>query len=448
MVHLNDCLALRSGLLEITYDTGAKVVLQGPVTYKVDSAAGGYLAVGKMTACLESSLPSPAGTDLKGWSGRGAGGEGGPNSLVAASSRPSNHQSEILNHKSFTITTPTAIVTDLGTEFGVEVNKDGRTVSRVFRGLVRVQSVADDGRQQDASVELRENESAIVERQNGVEKPTVRRVMSGAPSFVRAADVPKMAATERSEPFRRWLAYSQELRRDKSLLAYYDFQQRRGEPGVLPNVADNGDRSLDGTVQQAAWTNGRMPGKHALLFRNEADCVQINLPRTVDDLTLAAWVNIVSLHHESYEGRPMFNGILLSDGWSRPGQVHWQIDSNGRVCFGRFGVKHLGAEGCVWESSPVFDQSRLRCWMQLAAVYDRTSRVRFYVNGQSVGEVATKYQERIPLCIGPARIGLWCTDPRTFNGRIDELAIFGRLLTSDEIKHMFEAGSPNAGHEL
>ena len=43
-LHLGDRLALRSGLLEITYDTGARVILQGPVTYEIESAAGGYLS--------------------------------------------------------------------------------------------------------------------------------------------------------------------------------------------------------------------------------------------------------------------------------------------------------------------------------------------------------------------------------------------------------------------
>ena len=38
---------LASGLMEITYDTGAKVILQGPVTYEVETN-GGYLAVGKV----------------------------------------------------------------------------------------------------------------------------------------------------------------------------------------------------------------------------------------------------------------------------------------------------------------------------------------------------------------------------------------------------------------
>ena len=38
--------------MEITYDTGAKVILQGPVTYEVESN-GGYLSVGKLTGKLE-----------------------------------------------------------------------------------------------------------------------------------------------------------------------------------------------------------------------------------------------------------------------------------------------------------------------------------------------------------------------------------------------------------
>ena len=49
---LGDRFALASGLMEITYDTGAKVILQGPVTYEVE-ANGGYLAVGKLTGKLE-----------------------------------------------------------------------------------------------------------------------------------------------------------------------------------------------------------------------------------------------------------------------------------------------------------------------------------------------------------------------------------------------------------
>ena len=54
-VSVGDGFNIRSGLLEITYDNGAKVILHGPVTYEVDSADGGYLSVGKLTARLEKN---------------------------------------------------------------------------------------------------------------------------------------------------------------------------------------------------------------------------------------------------------------------------------------------------------------------------------------------------------------------------------------------------------
>ena len=125
--------ALSSGLMEITYDTGAKVIVQGPVTYEVESAFGGYLAVGKLTARVD---------------------------------KKEDHRStsKSPNPTLFTIKTPTATVTDLGTEFGVEVDESGTTQSHVFRGLVRVQRLADGGKPEETGQLLRENESARVER--------------------------------------------------------------------------------------------------------------------------------------------------------------------------------------------------------------------------------------------------------------------------------------------
>ena len=50
--------------MEITYDTGAKVILQGPVTYEVESN-GGYLAVGKLTGKLEKKEERGEGTGAR-----------------------------------------------------------------------------------------------------------------------------------------------------------------------------------------------------------------------------------------------------------------------------------------------------------------------------------------------------------------------------------------------
>ena len=112
-VPLGRQLKLDSGLLEITYRTGAKVILQGPVTYEME-ANGGYLSVGKLTGKLDK--------------------EGGGRRTEGESSL---HPSSFILHP-FVIRTPTAIVTDLGTEFGVEVSSEGATDAQVFVGKVQI----------------------------------------------------------------------------------------------------------------------------------------------------------------------------------------------------------------------------------------------------------------------------------------------------------------------
>ena len=331
-------------------------------------------------------------------------------------------------------------MTDLGTEFGVEVRESGATSAHVFRGIVEVRPAAKDGEQHGRAVRLTENESVQVERSNGNGRVTVRRERIDAAVFVRAEQLPKLAADQRLKPFRRWQAYSQQLRRDPSLLAYYDFQLEEGKPAVLPNVAANGDRALDGVVENATWSTGRMLGKHALLFRDPSDFVRVNLPQKTDNLTLAAWVCIDSLAENRV------HALLASTGWLKPGQIHWQMARDGHLGL----ACTSGSLGNCDTRPAVIGGDRLRRWIHLACVYDHAAgRVRFYVDGQNVGEV--EYRTVGPIAIGPACIGNWDPrrnpdpEPRNLRGRMDELAIFGRPLSADEVQRMYEAGSLRIG---
>jgi hypothetical protein len=121
-VVLGQRIDLFSGLLEICYDTGAKVILEGPVTYEVESANGGFMAVGKLSGKAESE-----------------------------------------ESMGFAIRTPTAIVTDVGTEFGVEVAKTGATHTQVFRGIVQVQKATPSGQAVGPVRILHENDAAQVD---------------------------------------------------------------------------------------------------------------------------------------------------------------------------------------------------------------------------------------------------------------------------------------------
>jgi len=160
--------ALASGLMEITYDMGAKVILQGPCTYEVESRDGGFLSVGKLTAKLEqkpSAISGQRTEEVAGGQWLVASKEG--SGVRGQGAGVTNHKSEIINHKSlapgFAVRTPTAIVTDLGTEFGVEVDKKGATASHVFRGAVAVRLVAANGKPEDKGQILHADESALID---------------------------------------------------------------------------------------------------------------------------------------------------------------------------------------------------------------------------------------------------------------------------------------------
>ena len=70
------------------------------------------------------------------------------------------------------------------------------------------------------------------------------------------------------------------------------------------------------------------------------------------------------------------------------------------------------------------------------------------MNGRSVG--SAHLRRNGPLVIGPASIGDRDSQASqaTFKGRMDELVVVGRPLTTDEIRHMYTEGQPQAEGRL
>jgi hypothetical protein len=154
--------ALQSGFIEITYNTGAKIILQGPAAYEVESASGGFLSLGKLTARVEM------GEERR---------EKGESSMVSG------------QRSVFSVRTPTAIVTDLGTEFGVEVDRSGASRAYVFRGKVELQPTPGD--KPGPAVQLGANESARVEMGKGRGAKVIREAgRSNARAFARQMPKP------------------------------------------------------------------------------------------------------------------------------------------------------------------------------------------------------------------------------------------------------------------
>jgi hypothetical protein len=90
-------LQLTKGFAEFKYASGARVVVEGPATFVLNSGSRMTLLHGRLTA----SVPTPA--------------------------------------HGFTVSTPVGTIVDLGTEFGVNVASETVVETRVFRGRIQVQ---------------------------------------------------------------------------------------------------------------------------------------------------------------------------------------------------------------------------------------------------------------------------------------------------------------------
>lgn len=141
-------LAIESGQIQITYRTGAIVVIEGPAEFVVGSQASGDQAVRHQED--NSRGREPADAKNSGFLKLG--------SLVA--------RCETRASKGFTIATPNARIEDLGTEFGVNVGQHGAAEVVVLSGevdLVRTSL----GDQSAERVRLTRGQGATVEAKSG-----------------------------------------------------------------------------------------------------------------------------------------------------------------------------------------------------------------------------------------------------------------------------------------
>jgi hypothetical protein len=453
-VALNRRYALKSGLMEITYDSRAKVILQGPCEYTVESPRGGYLKVGKLTAKVESR-------------------ESRVESAKPQAAAPESLNPRIPNPKSptphasrptplFSVRTPTATVEDLGTEFGVEVSATGETASHVFQGKVVMKVAGDVGRwtgDETANTEspnprtpnpeiiLSAGQSAAVA--NG----KIVHCAANPAAYVRVGQLTQLAEEKRLAPLRCWEKFSNELRKRPDLLAYYDFQPDAADRTILRNRAATGS-AYDGRIEGAQWAAGRFAGKSALQFGRGG--VRVNIPVECPQLTLAAWVNLDSLPMppDALQYGDGYGGLLMSDGWNRvssggadfTGRIHWQIAFDGRM---GFTLDDWDGVHC----QPVFDNANGQgYWHHLAVVYihgPEASRAALYFDGQHVGgdDMAAAAHPTMTAKFGSAMIGAWwdsrdadrTSASRSLSGRIDELMIFRAALDGKEIEKMFKA---------
>lgn len=390
-------LALASGYAQIEFFCGATVIVEGPAEMELRSPLLARVRKGR----LRAQVPPAA--------------------------------------RGFSLEVEDMKVVDLGTEFGLSVSDDGANL-QVFDGEVELQQSAAEKRLLVAG-------HALTRDANGAYSESE----ATPDQFVDIAALESRAAGQRDERYRTWRAWSQRVRRDTRLIAYYAFDQPSTWQRRLGSSVEPLNTELDGAIVGAHRVAGRWSEKGGLEFKRPGDRVRVQIPGEFHSLTFACWVKIDSLDR-------WYNSLFLTDHYNQ-GEPHWQILDTGQLFFS---VRHKAdqlqgpaAKKATHQpvlSPPFWQPSMSGRWLHLATTYDAAEgRTTHYLNGELLHEEAIAANLRVDTTrIGSASIGNWSIPTkqdaefaiRNLNGAIDEFLIFADALSADEIKEMYQHGKP------
>jgi hypothetical protein len=212
------------------------------------------------------------------------------------------------------------------------------------------------------------------------------------------------------------------------LVGYWNFDEGRGA-----TAADSSGNGNNGTINGATWTTGKV-GSGALSFNGASSYVQIPYFSSLNppQFTLSAWVY--------FTGGSGYRAVLSSRNSNyNQGYIIYVHNSN---------VWELWmGNGIGWD---IVDASGVavspNTWTHIVASYDG-SAAKIYINGVQKGSSIKTY---VPQTSKPALVGAGGNEGNPpyqfqFPGKIDEVRIYSRALSSQEITDIYNdvGGAPS-----
>jgi PGF-CTERM protein/uncharacterized repeat protein (TIGR01451 family) len=210
---------------------------------------------------------------------------------------------------------------------------------------------------------------------------------------------------------------------DDGLVAEWHFDE--GSGNVLKDSSGNGN---DGTIDGATWVEGKFG--QALSFDGVNDYVEVpdspELSGGGKSLTVEAWVKPESVSAHVVIGK--YRDISSKD-WGiniLRNKLHFQYEFKGNNYDSFYGNSNLNTN----------------VWYHVAFVYSYTDKtIILYLNGMNDGmrTLPTDLPDTdTPVQIG--RVGGSYGNVNLFKGLIDEIKIYNRALSAEEIKSNYEQG--------
>ena len=191
----------------------------------------------------------------------------------------------------------------------------------------------------------------------------------------------------------------------------------------------------NGTIYGAQPTSGKMGG--ALNFDGVNDYIDVpdDISLRPQYITLSAWVKSAGTNETIlYKGRN-------SDAYYE--QYHLGIAYSSRE--GHFAMKRNsgGLPGTGWQGCDGVTTLNGTTWNLLTATWDG-SIMKTYINGRLEGVNSSAPAGPIDdYSGGNLRIGMkWSHDPAWFQGAIDDVRIYNRALSADEVQQLYNIPEP------
>ncbi|MEL6624471.1 MAG: LamG-like jellyroll fold domain-containing protein [Bacteroidota bacterium] len=213
---------------------------------------------------------------------------------------------------------------------------------------------------------------------------------------------------------------------DAGLLAYYPFNT---------NALDESGNGHDGVVNGAALTSDRFGKPNAaFLFDGIDDYIQLDeYQDTLENFSVCAWVKINEFDNLNDDFAQVFRTPYLALG-----------RNDQKVAVYAFGVNNDNGDP-YYRSNGTVDTSG---WIFLASTYEKvTGQYKIYIDGVIDISYSNKFGTPLSQLF---TIGGEPTfrDGRFFSGKIDDVRIYSRLLSEQEITDLFNADPTSAASEL
>lgn len=216
-------------------------------------------------------------------------------------------------------------------------------------------------------------------------------------------------------------------------------------------VKDNSGNNNDCTNFSATWNSiGGYDGKGVYEFDGVNDYISCANSSSLNSfgtggITVSAWVYvkgnpnlpfpaIVDKSTGDFTDRPLNQkGIFLSVGfYTNPlRDIRWAI-GNGST----YNVVDF----------PISNDNLVGKWYHVVGTVDDQSatspKLKLYLNGAEVGSASRTIKGSIDVTTKRLFIGIWSTFGRYFNGIIDDVKIYNKALTQEEINSLFNAKKP------